>query len=160
MHLLQRYFDRTHTINDLVIRDRPKNESECRYFKLPFIGKLSSLTKTKLKNIVQNYCKTGTEIRVIFTTKKIGSYFSLKDSFPKEMLSKVVYKFVCASCKDCYVGETTKRYSERTHEHLFTDSASSVYQHLHGGKEVGEVVGEPMMKTHFLYWTLLQLNTN
>ena len=30
---------------------------------------------------------------------------------PKELLSNVIYTFICASCNDCYVGETTRHYS-------------------------------------------------
>ena len=91
---------------------------------------MSSITQTKIKDLVSKYCKPDVKIRIIFTTKRIGSYFSLKDTTGKEMSSNVVYKFVCASCNACYIGETTKRYIDRAGEHLRTDKASAIYQHL------------------------------
>ena len=132
-NVLRRYFDRAQTLADQNAQERKTNESECRYYKLPYIGKLSSEIKTKLSklsNIVGKYCKQGTEVRLIFTSNEIGSYFRLKDSFPREMLSKIVYKFVFAGCNDCYIGETTKRYIDRAREHLYTDRKSSVYKHI------------------------------
>ena len=56
--------------------------------------------------------------------------FSLKDHVPKSMKSYVVYKFSCASCDACYIGETTRHFSTRIAEHLRTDKASHVYKHL------------------------------
>ena len=91
---------------------------------------MSSITQTKIKDLVSKYCKPDVKIRIIFTTKRIGSYFGLKDTIGKEMSSNVVYKFVCASCNACYIGETTKRYIDRAGEHLNTDKASAIYQHL------------------------------
>jgi hypothetical protein len=91
---------------------------------------MSAQTRLKIKELVSKYCKPDVKIRIIFTSKRIGSYFSLKDSFGKEMSSNVVYKFICANCNDCYIGETTKRYLDRANEHLHTDKASAVYQHL------------------------------
>ena len=80
--------------------------------------------------VIEKYCKPDVKISIIFTTKRIGSYFSLKDSFEREMLSNVVYKFKCASCNACYVGKTTRRHIDRSREHLHSDKASAVYKHL------------------------------
>ena len=46
------------------------------------------------------------------------------------MTPNVVYKFVCASCEACYIGETTKQFISRINEHLHTDKLSAVYKHL------------------------------
>ena len=131
-HVLRRFFDQSQIPSDLINQERPAKESTCRYFKLPYIGTISSQTKTKLMNVIRKYCKQATKVRLIFTTNKISAYFTLKDSFPKEMLSNVVYQFKCASCNACYIGETTKRYIDRAREHLFTDKMSAVYKYLHG----------------------------
>ena len=42
----------------------------------------------------------------------------------------VIYKFVCASCNACYVGETARHLPTRIKEHLKTDKKSHIYQHL------------------------------
>ena len=47
-----------------------------------------------------------------FISYEIGSMFSTKDKIPSFLRSMLVYKFVCASCNACYVGETAQ-YIER-----------------------------------------------
>ena len=127
LHVLRRYFDCPHTLIESTNTERQNSENDCRYFKLPYIGKKSVITQTKIKELVSKYCKPDVKTRIIFTTKRIGSYFGLKDTIGKEMSSNVVYKFVCASCNACYIGETTKRYVDRAGEHLHTDKASAIY---------------------------------
>ena len=57
-------------------------------------------------------------------------FFNTKDSLPKELKSYVVYKFKCASCNACYIGETKRHFKIRVSEHLNTDKESKVFQHL------------------------------
>jgi hypothetical protein len=106
------------------------NESTTRYYKLPYVGKFSAQVKAKIKNLIQKYCKPATDVRLIFTSSKISSYFSLKDAISMHMTPYVVYKFICANCNVCYIGETTKQFIVRVNEHLYTDKASAVYRHL------------------------------
>ena len=56
--------------------------------------------------------------------------FSVKDPVPVEFRSNVVYKFTCASCNSCYVGETSRHLSTRIREHLNRDRTSHIFQHL------------------------------
>ena len=56
--------------------------------------------------------------------------FGMKDPIPGGLRSRVVYKFVCAGCKACYVGETTQHFSTRIREHLVSDKASHIFKHL------------------------------
>ena len=48
----------------------------------------------------------------------------------KNQMSYVVYKFICAGCNACYIGETTRTYKTRCMEHLESDKTSAVYKHL------------------------------
>ena len=41
-----------------------------------------------------------------FSSFKIGNLFGVKDPVPEGLRSRVVYKFICAGCNACYVGET------------------------------------------------------
>ena len=128
-HILHRFikpFQRLRNSADVL----PSN-NESRFYKLPYVGKFSTQAKTKIKNIISKYCKPDISVRLIFTSNKICSYFSLKDSIPREMLSNVVYKFTCANCNVCYIGETTQQFITRINQHLFTDVKSAVYKHLH-----------------------------
>ena len=84
----------------------------------------------KVMNIIKRYCNDEVDVKFIFDCFKVGQYFSNKDPIPKELISHVIYKFVCASCKACYVGETARHISTRVNEHLETDKASSVYKHI------------------------------
>ena len=105
-----------------------------RYYKLPFVGAYSSVAREKVKKVLEKYCK-DVNIRFIFTTCKVGSYFSNKDPLPRDLASHVVYKYACASCNACYIGQTHVHYMTRVHEHLVTDKASSVYKHIHDNSD-------------------------
>ena len=58
------------------------------------------------------------------------STFSVKDPVPFDLRSRVVYKFLCAGCNACYIGETSRHLSTRVRKHLSRDRNSHVYQHL------------------------------
>ena len=107
-----------------------KNEIEVRYFKLPYIGKISNDVKSKINHLVKRFCKEDKSIKLIFNTKKISSYFSTKDALPKMFVSNVVYKFICQECNSCYVGRTHKYFDNRRDEHLGTDKNSAIFKHL------------------------------
>ena len=108
---------------------------ECRYFKLPYIGSFTTQTKIKLKDIATKYCKSLPTFRVIFTSSKLGNFFSVKPPLPEGQISYVVYKFSCANCNVCYIGETTRNFFIRVTEHLSTDETSVVYKHLHASTD-------------------------
>ena len=97
------------------------------YLKLPYLGKTSLLFKDKIKNICSKY-NIKSNVKLAFSSFKICTMLSPKDKH--SLMSHVVYKFQCAACADCYVGFTTRHFSTRTHEHLFTDKESHVYKHL------------------------------
>ena len=51
----------------------------------------------------------------------------MKDPVPDGLCSRVVYKFVCADCNACYVGETCRRFSTLFREHLVT--GTHIFKH-------------------------------
>ena len=112
-----------------------------RYFKLPYIGNFSTLVKSKVQKIIKKYCKSTTSVQLIFTSKKISSYFSLKDNLPSHIIPYVVYKYECANCKICYIGETTKQFIVRINEHLHTDKNSAIYKHLKNDSDCNSLCG-------------------
>ena len=69
-------------------------------------------------------------MRIIFTSFKIGSFFSTKDPSPKALISNCVYKFCCAGCNASYIGETQRHLTVRVKEHLVTDKHSHIYKHF------------------------------
>ena len=56
--------------------------------------------------------------------------FSVKDPVPRGLCAGVVYKFLCAGCSACYVSETTRHFSTRVREHIFSDIISHIFKHL------------------------------
>ena len=60
--------------------------------------------------------------------------FSVKDSVPQGLRSRVVYKFSCAGCNASYIGETTRHLCTRIREHLLSDKSSHVYRHLQSSR--------------------------
>ena len=65
---------------------------------------------------------------------KIKNLFSAKDAISKSSRSRVVYKFSCAGCSACYVGETNRHLATRVCEHLTSDKNSHIFQHIHGSE--------------------------
>ena len=57
--------------------------------------------------------------------------FSVKDPVPVELRSNVVYKFTCATCNSCYVGETSRHLSTRIREHLNRQGQDLTYLSTH-----------------------------
>ena len=66
------------------------------YFKLPYICHFSAITKKKIRHFIERYCN-DLDIKLVFSSFKIGSLFGVKDPVPDGLCSRVVYKFVCIS---------------------------------------------------------------
>ena len=103
------------------------------YFKLPYIGLFSVVTQKRVRHLIKRYCN-DLDIKLVFSSFKIGTLFGVKDPIPGGLRSRVVYKFACAGCTACYVGETTRHFSTRVREHLVSDRASHIFKHLENSK--------------------------
>ena len=97
------------------------------YFKLFYIGHFSAVTQ--VRHLIKCYCN-DLDIKLVFSSFKIGKLLSVKDPIPGALRSHVVYKLACAGCNACYVGETTRHFSTRLREHLVTDKASHIFKRL------------------------------
>ena len=102
---------------------------EVRYFKLPFIEMYSKVLQNKIEKLCKRFCKSA-KVKPDFTSKKLRQRFSYKDSYPSVLSSKVVDKFVCATCNDSYVGQTHRHLTTRIDEHFGKDKKSDIYQQL------------------------------
>ena len=66
------------------------------------------------------------DVKVIFTTSKIGNHFSNKDKTPHELKPNVVYEYKCSKEKSIqYIILTTRPLIERVKEHLKGKTAVS-----------------------------------
>ena len=61
--------------------------------------------------------------------------FGVKDPIPPGLCKSVVYKFICAGCNACYVGETSRNLSTRVREHLVSDRTSHILKYLHNSPQ-------------------------
>ena len=111
-------------------RQNGNNSPECSYVKLPHVGKFSAIAQKRIRRTIQRFCDNSFNIKLVFSLFKIGSLFSVKDLIPKELNSCVVYRFRCAGCGACYVGETSRHICTRINEHLNMDKASHIFKHL------------------------------
>ena len=106
---LQNSVYKTNTGNIPV--EMPKNQ--IRYLKLPFICMYSDVTQNKIEKICKRFFK-NVKVKLVVTNDKLRHAFSCKDTYPSVLSSKVVYKFVCASCNANYVGQIHQHLTTRT----------------------------------------------
>ena len=104
------------------------------YFKLPFIGPFPIVTQRKVRYFAKRYCNSN-DIKLVFSSFKIGNMFGVKDPIPCGLRAGVVYKFLCVGCNACYVGETTRHFFTRVREHMFSDRISHTFKHLQNSEQ-------------------------
>ena len=115
--------------------DQSNPESDkTRFYKPPCIGKYSEQVQKKLPKICKQFCK-DVDLKIVFNSFKINNYFSTKDKTPHFLKSFLVYKFVCARCNSCYIGETRRRFKTRIDEHVKKDKKSNIYKHLRNNEK-------------------------
>ena len=95
-----------------------------KHYKLPYIGKHSEQVQK-----CKQFCKDA-DFKIVFTSFKINNYFSTKDKTPYFLKSFLVYKFVCARCNSCYIGETCRHFKTRIDEHVKKDKKSNIYIYI------------------------------
>ena len=129
-HLIEKIINRyiTGTQSNHHPRGSLPTTSPTFYFRL-YIGHFSAITQKKIRHFIKRYCN-DLDIKLVFSSFKIGNLFGVKDPVPDGLRSRVVYKFLCAGCNACYVGETCRHFSTRVREHLVIDRASYIFNHL------------------------------
>ena len=56
--------------------------------------------------------------------------FATEDPYQSEHISKIIYKFACASCNANYAGQSCRHVTIRTDEHFGKDKKSHIYKHF------------------------------
>ena len=131
-HLVERVVNRYFTLTRDEC-DPPVSVSDTTtnfYFKLPYIGPFSVITQKRVRQFAKCYCN-NIDVKLAFSSFKIGDMFGVKDPIPRGLRMCVVYKFLCASCNACYVGETPRHLSTRVCEHLISNGTSHIFRYLH-----------------------------
>ena len=73
----------------------PKQEL---FIALAYLGTLSSNLKRKLTTCFKNSLPQCNIKTILKSTNRPSSYFRFKDVTPKELLSRLVYNFLCGNC--------------------------------------------------------------
>ena len=94
----------------------------------------SVVTQKKIRHFIKRYCN-DLDIKLVFSSFKIGNLLGVKDPIPGGLRSCVVYNFACAGCNACYVGKTIRHFSTRVREHLVSDRASHIFKHLQNSEQ-------------------------
>ena len=109
------------------------------------------MIRTKFQRLIKLFFPMA-RLRVVFKpTARFSSFFSCKDVTPEALRSIVVYKYCCAGCNACYIGQTSRHLATRIAEHkgvsvrtgqpLSCPSFSAVRTHAsvsgHGGGAFG-----------------------
>ena len=74
-------------------------------------------------------------LKLFLLLLKLITIFQLKIKHPHFLKSFLVYKFVCARCNSCYIGETCRHFKTRIDEHVKKDKKSNIYKHLNNNEE-------------------------
>lgn len=122
---VSRYVESTRVTDNATARETP---GIVKRFSLPYIGHFSFKTKKKLARLVSKYC-IDLNIQLAFSSFKIARLFGTKDHSPLLTRSCVVYKFVCAGCAACYIGETRRHLLTRVNEHI-SQKSSNIHRHF------------------------------
>ena len=114
--------------------DKSNIHENTKYFSLPYLGTFSKTLKIQIRKLNQRLCN-NIDLKIIFRPLKIKNFFSNKDRISSDKKAHVIYKFVCACCNACYIGETSRHLSVRITEHLQSDKQSHIYKHIHENLE-------------------------
>ena len=120
--IIKTYINKIHYNNNKVSSEINK----LQYFKLPYIGKYSEQVQKKIAKLCKQYCNEN-NVKIVFTSFKVSNYFSVKDATPYFLKSFLVYKFICARCKSCYIGETCRHFITRIDEHMKKDKKYLIF---------------------------------
>ena len=106
---------------DNVLTESPQKltvEKHLLILPLPFLGYISLQLRTKLRksfNNIFNCCK----VQIVFKSqRRLSSQFRFKEPLPCDLISKVLYKYMCRRCNSSYYDETDRHLRVRAGEHI------------------------------------------
>ena len=124
----------------------PVSIGALRAYDVRYTGPFSIMTQRRIKKVVHILC-SDLEIKLVVTPFKIKSWFGAKDPIPAGLRSRVIYKFSCASCSACCIGEPNRHFATRISEHLASDKHSRIFKHLRGSENCAPFVQKIVLKS-------------
>ena len=112
-----------------ISNNKVKEDGVETIFSIPFVGKPSITFGRKIRELFKtNY---GINVRIVYTSFKVGNYFSLKCRTPLPLMANVVYKFRClCDIGKTYVGKTKRHLATGAKEHEIQDKNSAIRDHI------------------------------
>ena len=96
------------------------------FIRTPFItDNVNHFLKDEVNKIFNKYFPQIRPSLVFFNNNKLKSYVNHKEKLPYYYSSMVVYKFICPSCQQEYIGSTKKSLFFRFHDHKGTSSRTN-----------------------------------
>ena len=93
-------------------------EKKTLFLSLPYLGKISLQTRTKLRKSLKGLL-SSCKLQIVFKSqRKLSSVFHFKDHLPFDLVSGVAYKYTCGRCNSTYYGETDRHLKVRSGEHI------------------------------------------
>ena len=124
----KKFLDKQNSTN--LDNSTSSNERSGITFAIPFIGEASYKFSKQVVSLIKS--TYDIEILPVFTSTKIGDFFSLKSKTPFPFSSNVVYKFSCLRDADrSYIGQTKRHFMTRVNEHVaLSSSKSEIKSHI------------------------------
>ena len=84
---------------------------------LPYLGSISNKVKRNLRMLTKKHLPSSNNTVIFKSPSRLSSVFNFKDKLPAYLVSGVIYKYTCSSCKATYVGKTKRHTHKRFSEH-------------------------------------------
>ena len=99
--------------------------------KLPYKGDNGINFMKSIKTSTKKSLPEKHDVRILLTGTKLSSQFNIKDDTNKQHKHDLVYFSRCSSTKftDIYIGETTRRLSERVMDNAVRETKSLIVRH-------------------------------
>ena len=99
-----------------------------------------------------------TNIKIVLSPFQLQDLFCSKDCLPVALKSFIVYKFTCAECQSCSIGETKRHLPTRIKEQLQTDTKSHIPQHLNENPNCRDLLWQ-LLHNNWSRFIFLQIKT-
>jgi len=133
---LNRFFTTINSIHRNIVLTKEHETNNCLHFldvliektSTGFITSISNNIRQELSNFIRHKAVVNGKLRCFQNTRKLRSWFSIKDRQALLNRFNVVYKLTC-SCGTSFIGQTQRNLINRIEEHR-TLLSSSVCRHL------------------------------
>ena len=130
--IFQQVFENHNTAdeNEITTENVPEDDKK-ELLVVPYQGLKGDFVIKSMKKRLRNLLPSNVKTQIVFTGKKLGTCFQIKEKTKIEHENDIVYHGKCPSdncCRD-YVGETARRFKERVIDHTGRDIQSHLNKH-------------------------------